>query len=283
MVVTPADLVSAMFFLVLLEGFRRVRPHDLVLTRWRSRWSTKGSPRAIWFRTIEWLWVLPLQTDPATFLCSRNNTAWDQQSSVALKAVETQVSSDKRRYKRLCLLTTVQACVILFLLPPLAVVGSSRIIYSGLAAVLLIAVLITVAAWPINSWRSLKYMLYPPSSVFAVTDATIESLAAFDFDAVVATLLPYEDALPLLRRHYRSRSNGPAQTEAERDRVQARMTSLMRARGFDVHGITRAPERSSENVLTYCPCCDGEFVLDSGECSECEGVKLMPFAKATAK
>jgi hypothetical protein len=40
MIVTPPDLVSALFFLLLLEGFRRVGPEGVVITRWRSRWST---------------------------------------------------------------------------------------------------------------------------------------------------------------------------------------------------------------------------------------------------
>jgi hypothetical protein len=280
MVVTPADLASALFVLVLLEGFRRVKHEEFVLTRWKRRWRAAGSPLAIWFRTIEWLWVLPLQTEPGTFICRRENTAWERDSVTSVDAIQREVRESGRYWRRLCVLTTVQACLLLFLIPALAIAGSTIAIYSGISVVLILGLFITAGSWSIFRWRSLKYLFYPPASVFAVLEATIDCLEGFDFDAIVMAFLPEEEALPLLRQHYRAIWYGSGRTKAESDRVQSRMKAMMQVRKLDVAAITRPPKRSSEGIVTYCPSCDAEFVIHSGECSDCPGVTLVRFAEA---
>jgi hypothetical protein len=217
---------------------------------------------------------------PSTFICRSNNTKWLSGRGTAVNEVRRALHDAAERYASLCILTSVQAIILLFVLPSTGIFGSTRTIYAGILLVLFLAAVITGHAWRSCRWNSLKYIFYPPSSVFAVVDATLGILEKVDFDAVVAATLPPGQAVPWLRRYYRSLLYEFGQEPVHRDRVKRRIAAVLADAALDPEAILRAPGRRAEETLGYCPCCDEEYVISDGECSECPGVRLVPFGEA---
>jgi len=50
----------------------------------------------------------------------------------------------------------------------------------------------------------------------------------------------------------------------------------VRRLGIEPADLLRTPAADSAAARSYCPRCHGQFVLEAGECSECEGVRLKP-------
>src|SRR5688572_23324631 len=105
MVVTSADVASALVLLAIIEGFKRVTPDEIVFVSWRARWSTTSNPTAVWLRRIGWLWIAPVQTAPRIFVCRTDATDSNSSSSAALEAVKSQLRRLTERYRWLGILT----------------------------------------------------------------------------------------------------------------------------------------------------------------------------------
>jgi hypothetical protein len=194
--------------------------------------------------------------------------------------VRSRVSGIAERYRMLTLLTAGQTVLIFAAIPAVALVGSTAAVYSGVCASLLVGSTIAAAVWKEDSWHALKYAAYPPASLFALTDRTADALETSDFDAVAAALLPDDDARELLRRTYRSSCFGPE--PQDRERIEARIEDLVRLRGWNAETITADPEPSTGNAISFCPCCEAEFIIAEGECCDCPGVTLHPFTARRA-
>jgi hypothetical protein len=50
----------------------------------------------------------------------------------------------------------------------------------------------------------------------------------------------------------------------------------------DPQALLAAPAKSYRDSVTYCPRCEQEYLLATGECSDCPGVALQPFPASTA-
>jgi hypothetical protein len=184
------------------------------------------------------------------------------------------------RYGSLCILTSVQAIILLFVLPLIGIFGSTRAIYGGILLVLCLAAVITVDAWRSCRWNSLKYIFYPPASVFAVVDATLGTLENVDFDAVVAATMPPEQAVPHSADTTGVCCMHAGKRQPIRERVKRRIAGiLVEGRWIQKQSCVRL-DAEAEEIVSYCPCCDEEYVISDGECSECPGVRLVPFGEA---
>lgn len=277
MVVTPGELAVAIVLLAILEGFRRVQSSEIVITRWRSGWRVADSVWAFWFRKIGWLWIAPFHTSPRIFICSQEASGSGPADKAEIEAVKAAVMELNYCVRKLSLVLTIQCASVFLVLPVVAVFGSSLAVYIGILLVCLCAIVIAVLAWPQQEWHALKYALYPPSSLYAVVDSTIDGLKGHDIDLVIVALLPSQTAGEMLRRHYRSRSFGPDSDPTEREAVRSRTLQLISLRGLNPKDIIGNPKPSSPEVLSFCPCCEAEFVIREGECSDCPGVALMAF------
>lgn len=277
MVVTPGDLGVAMAILGGLEGFRRVEANGVVFTRWRGQWRAGSSPFCLWLKGIAWLWLAPWHASPRTFVCQSDAPPCGRGAREAVEAVKRRIHTLTREHHRLSILTRVEAVLILVVLPAAAVVGTHAVIYMGLGLSIAGACLIAAAVWRREQWHAITYALYPPSSLFALAKNTTGELGEFGYDAVVAALLPDREAAVRLRRWYRAARFGPDRDEGAADFVAARAAELVRLRGLDAAAVMGDPARSSESAVSFCPCCDAEFLMASGECADCPGVALVEF------
>jgi hypothetical protein len=283
-VITPADLAVAVVFLSVLEGFRRVAPEEVVITRWKGHWRAGSSPFCLLLRSIGWLWLAPFQPRPRTFVCRRDTAFRSQKSGRdAMGSVHALIRTLQRRYTSLSLMTIVQVWLILAALPLLALFGSPLSIYAGLTATLLCSVAIAAAVWHEQSWNALKYAAYPPSSLFAVTDLTLHRLEQEEFDAVVAALLDDQTTRTLLRRAYRVTCFGPESEDADCAKVRTRIAQLCNIRRIPVEDVLGDPRPTAVNAMSFCPCCEAEFVISEGECCDCPGVQIQQFRQRVGR
>lgn len=284
MVVVPGDLAVALTLLAVLEGFRRIAPEEFVFTSRNNQWHVRILSLSIWFRRIGWLWLAPWQVTPRTFVC-RTGSAFSSLRSgpAAVGDVRNSMAELRRRYRLLSTLVALQAAMILALLPLLALFGSATAIYSAVLATAMAGVAIAVCVWNDDRWNALKYAAYPPSSLFALADRTLHSLEGHDFAVIAAVLAPDRQVTELLRRTYRTACFGPESERRSRPAAEAMIRDLAVMRGIGELEITRDPAPSSEHVLSFCPCCEAEYVIPQGECGDCPGVSLQPFRSAATQ
>jgi hypothetical protein len=283
-VITPADLAAAVVFLSVLEGFRRIAPDKVVITWWKGQCRAGSSPLCLWLRSIGWLWLAPLQAGPRTFLC-RTDTAFasPRSGTEALQSVRLSVETIHKRYKRLSVITTAQAWIILVGLPALALFGWPVAIYTGLMATLVCSAAVAAGLWREQSWNALKYAIYPPSSLFALADQTLYRLEEEDFDAIVAAVLDDDGTRTLLRRAYRMTCFGPLSEASDFANVRARITELCNIRQIPPEYVLGDPRPTAPGVISFCPCCEAEFVIPEGECCDCPGVQIQQFRKQVGR
>jgi hypothetical protein len=281
MIVGAGDLVSALILLTVLEGFRRVGPDEVVIAKWRGAWTCGSSSSALWFRSIGWLWLAP-HFGARTFVCRSGQPVPDTVPKLAVDDVRDRIAKISNISPKLRILTLTQALLIFFILPAVAVFGHRLFIYCGMAVVLLTGSAMAAMLFKTRGFEAMKYALYPPASLLAVAENSIIGLQDCDFDAVVTAMLPDEATVAVLRRHYRSSCFGPGSDISQRERVELRVAEFAKLRKLDAQRIIGQPNPSSATVLTYCPCCEAEFVLARGVCPDCGGVELVRFEQVAA-
>jgi hypothetical protein len=272
---TTADIASAMIFLSLLEGFRRVPDESFVITRWRGRWRKHSSPASVWFRRLRWLWLVPLQFRPRTYVCGfapPTAAAKPQTPNRVLEAIE----GHRNRWHSLGVVSSGQVVLIFFLLP-IAATASPVWAYSVLIMILMFAAAIAALSWRGLRWTVFKYVAYPPSSLFAVADHTLDALREPSCDAIALALFDGADRDAFLRRYYRTAIFGAGQSDTDSQAVRRQAERLLAPYGLRLADFLGDPVRSYAASRSYCPCCETEFVIEDGECVDCSHVRLVPF------
>ncbi len=135
-----------------------------------------------------------------------------------------------------------------------------------------------------------KMLLCPPLAIRAVDLLSRGLLATWHPGAVCARLLKGSAAEEALRRFLLDLSHplasGPQPTqalEAEswfRARLQVEFHATLRRLGFDPGRLTAPRLSGDKEALSFCPRCQGEYLLPEGECSDCPGVGLLPVGQA---
>lgn len=188
--------------------------------------------------------------------------------------------------------------VMLFVALPLTftLLGSRSILY-WLAAFTGSTVLVLIAARsayrvlrPNQLWWSygFRLLVYPPAAMQAVTQLGLEIFASFHPVAVAAVLGNRSNLRELSGRFLReltypvpsSRIAGE-ETRAGRDpdyreALLRQIMLIAEARGLYPTELLGPPAPLSADTLSYCPRCLTQYVEESGCCSDCSGVRLLP-------
>jgi hypothetical protein len=61
------------------------------------------------------------------------------------------------------------------------------------------------------------------------------------------------------------------------------LESFLQQHGVKVDELLQAPERMDETCVSYCPRCQAQFTFADGQCSDCGGIRLVPFPAAAGK
>lgn len=271
---TTGDIAAAMILLSVLEGFRRVPEGDFVITLWRGRWRHYSSPTSVWFRRLRWLWLFTLQFQPRTFSC-----AFAPPLAKAAKPhhpVGYAIESHKEKFRALGWVTICQF-VLVFLLLPFAATMSSALAYGTLILIIALGGAIAALSWRFRRWDVVKYVAYPPSSLFAVADQTIDALRGYRCDEVTVALLDGSERNSLLRRYYRTAVFGSDQSDTDSQAIRRDASELLAPHGLQISEFLDDPIKSYSGARSFCPCCETEFVIDNGECTDCCHVRLIPF------
>ena len=61
--------------------------------------------------------------------------------------------------------------------------------------------------------------------------------------------------------------------------LQSAVENCLKQGGIEPETLVRAPVPADESCRAYCPRCSAQFTTADGECSDCGGLALLPFAK----
>jgi hypothetical protein len=119
--------------------------------------------------------------------------------------------------------------------------------------------------------------LYPPLLLRSTHALRIDILGHAHPAAIAVVLLPTADALNFLRLELGRLRYGTA-AHTNLSECEERLVAEL-AGELDVtpESLMAAPERGDQRALSYCPVCQAEYRLGSGECTDCR-VPLQAFA-----
>jgi hypothetical protein len=142
-------------------------------------------------------------------------------------------------------------------------------------------------------WRSLLTMVFTPTASIRACDMVgKELLAAYHPLALAAVLCRGEERRrfarrvlldylhPMEPRHWSADADERAVTDGWHEMVLARLKALVRGAGMHAGELTAPPVMRDGSAKTYCPRCDGEYLVAEGTCSYCGGVVLKPAGEA---
>jgi hypothetical protein len=126
-----------------------------------------------------------------------------------------------------------------------------------------------------GGWKSeaLPMILSPVAAICAADTLTRSACASFDGLAVVAALAPRDDFVRLARLYYFSSREDVSSAQASR--LDPLIDQSL------VAAILEPPSPESDEMKGYCPRCHTQLVRETGDCPECHGSSITPFAIAT--
>ena len=138
--------------------------------------------------------------------------------------------------------------------------------------------------------RLFTMIVMPPSLVRSVHHLSINLLAKFHPLAVAnvlcdratfvsfarSTLLDLRFPVPLA---WPTVSGPESETEDwHHEHLREQIENFLLSRGFSPDTICEPPPREDAECQSYCPRCHQQFVLTEGNCTDCQGIQLVPFA-----
>ena len=130
--------------------------------------------------------------------------------------------------------------------------------------------------------------LSPASAMRSAESLSRELLIGFEPLAVAAAVCPADDFRSFAAATLRATLFPLDRTEETdddakasawfNDRLAARQRAIVKTAGLDADTLLSEPTRS-DDAAGYCPRCLRQYVMADGQCSECAGVFLKPFAE----
>ena len=134
-----------------------------------------------------------------------------------------------------------------------------------------------------------KIIFCPPGALRAVGHLTANLLSACDI-IVIASLLPHDERKRFISAYLRDLHfplkdglEGPAKEVADwyRAEVLNEVTEYMKTQSDVRPESILAPPVLETGCYSYCPRCQSQFTMRKGECSDCDGVRLLSSSTVT--
>lgn len=171
------------------------------------------------------------------------------------------------------------------------------------AAILMIGFAVAIASlfyyhhkslWPASSAERFsivaKIILCPPGAIRAVGHFTANIVSAYD-PVVIASLLPPDEMKRFISAYVRDLQfslkdelDAPAKEIAQwyRAEISSQVMDYVKTRTKLRPEMILAPPILETGCNSYCPRCHSQFTTSDGECSDCDGVRLICMALRNA-
>jgi hypothetical protein len=138
--------------------------------------------------------------------------------------------------------------------------------------------------------------MFSPATTIRARDALSRPLLENFHPLAIARVFCTEDQFRRITRaavlslRYPAKSTNPAGGDREGgvDRYfkkieEAAIEDFLKKSGLRIDDLLQPPLPSDETCLAYCPRCLSQFTFAEGECADCGGLKLVPFAPAAKR